>query len=399
MMDVLEFSPPYWLSGICLSDMTWPLSDDTNVTLLLCAWFGGEDRHLPLEVREYNVLARWLHQNDYRPRNLTDRTCAQTAARQTGLLDDRLVALLDRGISLGFYLEEWQRRDYWVVGRADAAYPKRIRQLLRSSAPPVLFGTGEPKLLDQGATAVIGPDHVMEQSNEHARAMAALCAQHHRITIAAGKQTISSGVVKSGIDSGGSVIWVLQGPVFGEPLRKSFRRAKAAGKFMMLSGRSPADKRPISQEPEIGRIAMALCDSAIYIDGTELSGDRYCLEEAMYHVLDQRQCFVSCMGQATAAAERLLEGGANSWIGEEMAVHEGLFEDRVESRLQESPELADLEGELTQVESLDTEGIGEDKPKADAGHEKDDVQKDDTSRIEVVLGRGYGKQLSIFESV
>ena len=358
--------------------MIWPLSDDTNATMLLCTWFGGEEEHLPLEIQEYNSLVRWLYQNDYRPGNLIDRTCAETAARETGLSADRLIMLLNRGITLGFYLEEWQRRDYWIVGRGDAAYPKQVRQLLRSSAPPVLFGTGEPKLLDQSATAVIGPDQVMEQSNEHARDMAALCAQHHRTTIAAGKQTISAGVVESGISSGGSVIWVLQGPVFGEPFRKSFRRAKAAGKFMMLSGRSPADKRPLPQEPEVGRIAMALCDSAVYVDGTDLSGDRYCLEEAMYGVLDQRTCFVWCMDQATAAAERLLEGGANSWIDAEMAVHEGLFEDRAQISVHESPELADPEGELTQVKS---------------------PELSDTLGIDVALGLGSGRQLGLFEAI
>ncbi len=380
--------------------MTWPLSGDTNVTMLLCTWLGGEGEHLPLEIQEYNTLVRWLHQNDYRPENLIDRTCVETAARQTGLGDDRLIALLGRSITLGFYLEEWRRRDYWIVGRGDAAYPKRVRQHLRSSAPPVLFGTGEPKLLDRGTTAVIGPDQVMGQSNEHARAMAAFCAQHHRTIIAAGKQTISAGVAESGISHGGSVIWVLQGPVFGEPLRKSLRRAKAAGEFMMLSGRSPADKRPLTQEPEVGRVAMALCDSAMYVDGTELSGDRYCLEDAMYRVLDQRKCFVWCVGQATAAAERLLQRGATSWIDMEMAVHEGLFEDRAEISSHESSQLVEPEGELTQVESPkspDTGDSAEDKTKADAGTEKSGAENADIASIEVSVR--FGKQGNLFESM
>ncbi|MXZ18611.1 MAG: hypothetical protein F4069_10175 [Rhodothermaceae bacterium] len=397
MTVALQFCQPHWSSKIWLNKMTWPLSGDTNVTMLLCTWLGGEGEHVPLDIQEYNTLVRWLHQNDYRPENLIDRTCVETAARQTGLSDDRLIALLGRSITLGFYLEEWQRRDYWIVGRGDAAYPKRVRLHLRSSAPPVLFGTGEPKLLNGGATAVIGPDQVMEQSNEHARAMAAFCAQHHRITIAAGKQTISAGVAESGISHGGSVIWVLQGPVFGEPLRKSFRRAKAAGKFMMLSGRSPADKRSLSQEPEVGRIAMALCDSAMYIDGTELSGDRYCLEDAMYRVLDQKKCFVWYMGQATAAAERLLQRGATSWIDMEMAVHEGLFEDRAEISSHEPSQLAEPEGELTQVESLTSSAVGdtaEDKTKMDVGIEKSSAKKTDTPSIKVSVR--FEEQLELF---
>lgn len=377
--------------------MTWPLSGDTNVMMLLCTWLGGEEGHLPLEIQEYNTLVRWLHQNDYRPENLIDRTCAETAARQTGLGDDRLKALLGRSITLGFYLEEWRRRDYWIVGRGDVAYPKRVRQHLRSFAPPVLFGMGEPKLLDQDATAVIGPDQVMVQSNEHARTMAAFCAQHHRTLVAAGKQTISAGVAESGIGHGGSVIWVLQGPVFGEPLRKSFRRAKTAGKFMMLSGRSPVDKRPLSQEPEVGRIAIALCDSAMYIDGTELSGDRYCLEDAMYRVLDQRKCFVWCMGQATAAAERLLQRGATPWIDTEMAVHEGFFEDRAEISPRQPSQLAEPEGDLADIPAPKSSGnrdFAAEEAKADGGIEKSGAKKTDTPSIKVSVR--FEKQLELF---
>ncbi len=310
--------------------MIWPLSDDTNTVLLLCAWLGGEDVYLPLEIQEYNTLEQWLLQNGYRPGNLIQQSCAEAAAQATGLGSDRLTALLSRNITMGFYLEGWQRKDYWIIGRGDVHYPERVRQFLQESAPPVLFGMGDSQLLDQSATAVIGPDQVMESANQHAREIAELCARHDRTAIAAGKQTLSAAVVESGLLSGGSVIWVIQGPVFGESLRKLFRRAKAAGKFLMLSGRSPADRRPLPQEPEVGRIAVALCDSVMYVDGTELSGDRYCMEDAVYRVLEQRNCFVRSFGQATAAAERLTHGGANPWIEVEMAIHEGLFEDRAE---------------------------------------------------------------------
>ena len=166
----------------------------------------------------------------------------------------------------------------------------------------------------------------------------------------------------------------------------------------MLSGRSPADKRPLTHEPEVGRIAMGLCDSAMYIDGTELSGDRYCMEDAMYRVVDQRKCFVWCMGQPTAAAERLLTGGATSWIGMEMAVHEGLFEDHAENSSHESSQLVEPESELPQVESpesLITEDSAEDKTKADAGTEKGDAKRTDAPSIKVSVR--FREQGELFE--
>lgn len=383
--------------------MSWPLSDDTNATMLLCTWLGGEQEHFPLEIQEYNRLASWLHQNDCRPGNLIDRTCAETASRETGLSYVRLSALLDRNINLGFYLEDWQRKDYWVVGRGDTAYPKRVRQSLRLDAPPVLFGMGEMKLLDQDSTAVIGPDQTIGQSREQARIMAGFCAEYHRTTIAAGKQIIASAVIENIISNGGSAVWVLQGPVFGEPLGKLFRRAKAAGKFVMLSSRSPADTRSIPQEPEVGRLAMALCDSSVYIDGTELSGDRYRLESAMYAVLGHRKCFVWCTDYPTVVAERLLQGGAYSWIDLENAIHEGLFDERTEISEEElskesgtDPEVERTHSE-SQKSSDGTDGADE-KRKPDAGKEgKRVADKEKGIRGETL--KEYGTQLYLFKPI
>ena len=383
--------------------MIWPLSDDTNTVLLLCAWLGGEDVYLPLEIQEYNTLEQWLLQNGYRPGNLIQQSCAEAAAQATGLGSDRLTALLGRSITLGFYLEEWQRKDYWIIGRRDVHYPKRVRQILQESAPPVLFGMGDRQLLDQSATAVIGPDQVMESSNQHAREIAELCFRHDRTIIAAGKQTLSSAVVESGLHSGGSVIWVIQGPVFGESLRKLFRRAKAAGKFLMLSGRSPADKRPLPQEPEVGRIAVALCDSVMYVDGTELSGDRYCMEEAVYSVLEQRNCFVRSFGQATAAAERLTHGGANPWIEVEMAIHEGLFEDRTEIIQPELPE-DDRPGHEIEPAYLEIPASSKDLDSIEEA-EEEDCEIEERAIVEEKAASGSGKhqqggiQLDLFEQI
>ena len=383
--------------------MTWPLSDDTNTALLLCAWLGGEDVHLPLEIQEYNTLEQWLLQNGYRPENLIQQSCAEAAAQATGLGSDRLTALLGRSITLGFYLEEWQRKDYWIIGRRDVHYPKRVRQILQESAPPVLFGMGDRQLLDQSATAVIGPDQVMESSNQHAREIAELCFRHDRTIIAAGKQTLSSAVVESGLHSGGSVIWVIQGPVFGESLRKLFRRAKAAGKFLMLSGRSPADKRPLPQEPEVGRIAVALCDSVMYVDGTELSGDRYCMEEAVYSVLEQRNCFVRSFDQATAAAERLTHGGANPWIEVEMAIHEGLFEDRAEI-IQDALLEDDRPGHEIEPAYLEIPASSKDLDSIEEA-EEEDCEIEERAIVEEKAASGSGKrqqggiQLDLFEKI
>ena len=53
-------------------------------------------------------------------------------------------------------MERWRARAIWVVTRADADYPRRLKGRLRGNSPPVLYGCGDPAFLDGGGLAV-GP--------------------------------------------------------------------------------------------------------------------------------------------------------------------------------------------------------------------------------------------------
>ncbi len=302
------------------------LSDDTTAILLLYAWFGGEGEQKPLTLQEYNKLERWLIRNHYSPGDLIDHSdIAERASRGAGLDYDRLASLLSRGITLGFYLEAWERRGFWVVSQRDISYPDRIQKSLKSQAPPVLFGTGEMTLLDQIGVAVLGPDQEVFQSGEYARETAMLCAQNHHSIIVAGKHAVSTAAVRSAIDGGGSVIWLRQGAMLAEPHGKMLRNAKGAGKSLILSTRSPADQRSIPQEPEIGKFLMGLCNSVVYIDGAELSTDQYGLEMAIRWALPNRKCFVLSAEHLTAVAEGLVQEGAKIWTNAQDTIETGLF--------------------------------------------------------------------------
>lgn len=306
--------------------MTWPLSDDTNVTLLLCAWFGGEQEHKPLTLSEYNLLATWLHQNEYRPKDLVGSSCAENAAKETHLGYHRISGLLERRITLGFHLEEWQRRDFWILGRGDAAYPKRIKQSMKSQAPPVLFGTGEVTIIDQGGAAIVGPEGATQQSAESVQELAKVYAENGHAIIVAGRQSIGENAVKSALDAEGSVIWVLQGSELNVPLEKPLRRSRAAGKTVVLSSRSPADKRSMSEEPRVGQMLMTLCDSVVFVDSSEISTDRYGVESAVPEFLGLRKCFVHVSGEPTESAFELITSGAEFWKKELLGISDESLE-------------------------------------------------------------------------
>ena len=380
--------------------MMWPLSDDTNVILLLCAWLGGEREHPPLTIQEYNLLATRLHRKSSRPRDLMDPSLMRAAAQETQLSPERLAALLERGITLGFYLEEWQRRGYWVCGRADPIYPRRVRQFLKSQAPPVLFGTGEIKLLDRGGMAVMGPHQVMQYSDQQAGMIAQQCAQHDGVTIVAGTQSIAATAAESALRAGGSLVWLLQGPQLGAPLGRVFRRAKASRNLVLLSSRSPSDQRSIATEPEVGRLLMAFCDSAVYVDGTEFSMDQYCLEEAMYGSLGQRNCYICFEAQTTSVGLRLHQCGVQSWEGQ-ATIDTGVFTSLSQTDQGESLPENLVDSPAAAVPSALTSSPPDEQVDEDAsttGAEEDiSGAEGQNGRIDFVDIHVEGKQLNLFD--
>ncbi len=382
--------------------MTWPLSDDTNVTLLLCAWFGGEQEHKPLTLSEYNLVATWLHQNDFRPKDLVGRSCAEDAAQETRLGYHRISGLLERRITLGFHLEEWQRRDFWILGRGDAAYPKRIKRSMKSQAPPVLFGTGEVTIIDQGGTAIVGPEGATQQSAESVQQLAKFYAENGHAIIVAGRQSIGENAVKSALDAKGSVVWVLQGDELNVPLEKPVRRSRTAGKTVLLSSRSPVDKRSLSEEPQVGQMLMTLCDSVVYVDSSEISTDRYCVESAVLEFLELKKCFVHVSGEPTESAFELTDSGAEFWKKELLEISDESPEvqseviagspERSDVRRQEPTQADDPDPEIKLSETATPQSIAqesslEEESKSEAVHTASDDEVKQEPREEIVDGR------------
>ncbi|MCY4233144.1 MAG: hypothetical protein OXE59_05315 [Bacteroidetes bacterium] len=352
----------------------WPLSEDTNEVVLLCAWFAGEREYVPLGLQEYNLLASWLYQHDLRPRDLKDLSYIEEASVATGLNLERLTGLLNRRISLGFYLEDWKRRSMWIISRSDDGYPLRIHQHLKSQSPPILFGSGEPSLLGIGGTAVIGPSMETAQLNRFIHTVTELCIQHHSPLIIAGQHPISTQLIKSGIELGNSFIWLRPGKLLGQPLDRPCRDAKASGNITLLSSRSPADIRTFSEEPEIGSLLVAMCDHAIYIDSHELSMDDFNSGEAILRSLPQKKCFVYRHDPVSSLAESLLSNGAHPWIDEEIAIDAGLFNGSLQRQIKQNEPLIETT-DHTGTNTKSSPPSGEDL----SGHIHDDHHSIDSS--------------------
>src|SRR6266480_3591248 len=123
------------------------MSDDGAVVAMLCSHLGlvgGDEPDVaPLTLREWNALARKIHDSEIKhPRSMLGLS-AEDLAKRLGLSvaeAARISQLLARGGILALDLEHLAASGMWCVTRMDDSYPARLRDTLKHQAPPLLFG-------------------------------------------------------------------------------------------------------------------------------------------------------------------------------------------------------------------------------------------------------------------
>ena len=144
---------------------------------------------------------------------------------------------------------------------------------------------------------------------------------------------------------------------------------------------------------------MAFCDAAVYVDGTEFSVDEFCLEEAMYESMHQRNCFLWFDAQATSAGLRMHRYGVQSWQVQ-LAMDTGVFASHPDTNQYESlPEdMAGPPSAAASSTSTPSPANTQQEKEANAGAEKkapgvaEQIQSVDFTDI-----HGEGTQLSLFD--
>jgi predicted Rossmann fold nucleotide-binding protein DprA/Smf involved in DNA uptake len=132
------------------------LSLNAQAIILLTAYFNKGDK--PLTIMEYSRFASWLLQNNMKPSDLLELNAREILEdwNDEKITQDQILSLLARGNAMAISLQKWQNCGIWIITRADAEYPARLKQRLGQKAPPILYGAGNKKILNTKGVAIIG---------------------------------------------------------------------------------------------------------------------------------------------------------------------------------------------------------------------------------------------------
>jgi predicted Rossmann fold nucleotide-binding protein DprA/Smf involved in DNA uptake len=251
------------------------LSPDTEAILLLCGRFGNERGELvsPLTQKEYEALTRWLLERKLRPADLLAADSTLLGDLVQARLDSAKVrALLQRGTALALAMEKWRRSGLWILSRSDIAYPRRLKRKLGQSAPPLLYGAGDPSLLENGGVAIVGSRDVSQAGLEFTRTLAHACVRDGLGVVSGGAKGVDAAAMQACGEAGGIVVGVLAADLMRASVNRQNRQGLTSGQLVLVSPFNPEAGFSVGNAMARNRYIYALADYAVVVDSAEGEG-------------------------------------------------------------------------------------------------------------------------------
>lgn len=297
--------------------MSNSLSPNTQAILLLTAPLiaGRRDSsHELLKPGEYKRLARFLRDKQREPADLLAPDAQALLEECRQLLDgDRLKSLLARGFMLSQAVERWQTRAIWVVSRADAEYPRRLKTRLKEDAPPVLYGCGDAALLDTGGLAVVGSRDVDDTLVEYTEGIGRLVARARRTLVSGGARGIDQAAMRGALETGGKVSGVLADSLERTALNREHRNLLMDGQLVLVSPYDPAATFNVGNAMQRNKLIYALADAALVVNSDYEKGGTWAGAAEQLEKLHLVPIYVRSNGGTAKGLEALRRKGALPW--------------------------------------------------------------------------------------
>ena len=297
--------------------MTLVLSPNTQAILLLVApLIAGRGQVSPdlLSPGEYKRLARHLRDIKRQPADLISPEAAEVRHACQSVVDDvRLQRLLGRGFLLSQVIERWQARAIWVVSRADAEYPRRLKACLRDDAPAVLYGCGDMNLLESGGLAVVGSRHVDDARIDYAKSVGRLAARARRTLVSGGAKGIDQAAMRGAAEAGGKVCGVLADSLEKAVMDRDHRNLLLDGQLVLVSPYDPSAGFNVGNAMQRNKLIYALSDAALVVSSDLKKGGTWSGAVEQLDRLKFVPVFVRSTGESSDGLDALRKKGALPW--------------------------------------------------------------------------------------
>ena len=231
----------------------------------------------PLTPKEWSSLAVSIHASELGTPSALFGLEAPEIADSIGVSPEagvRVAELLSRGGQFAIELERLSARGIWIITRADEGYPQLFRSRLKATAPPVIFGAGNPSALVDRSVAVVGSRDADEASIGFATALGRSCARNGLAVVSGGARGIDSAAMLATVDGGGKAIGVVAEALERAVRRPDFRPYLADGELTLIAVKHPAAGFSVGDAMGRNRLIYALAEAGVVVASGESGGTR-----------------------------------------------------------------------------------------------------------------------------
>lgn len=242
------------------------LTPSTQAILLLTSYF-SENRVkniIPLSAEEWGGFAQWLHKHNLKPESLLEEGI-ETLLKDwsdESITITRLQALLERGGALALAMEKWQRAGIWVITRTSPLYPQQLKKRLQNISPALLYGIGNPKLLNKQS---LGVESIQESSQE----ISSLFWKAGREIANDGyilvTDEVNKSAIKGALENGGNSIVFVANNLLQKSLNGAYREALIQNDLVLVSSYYPESVLSSNNALETSRYIQAHATSMVRV--------------------------------------------------------------------------------------------------------------------------------------
>jgi DNA processing protein len=282
-----------------------------------------------LKQSEYSDLTRFLVQEGFQPSDLLRPQSPALRQAENLFGPGRLTRLVGRGFQLAQALDYWNARSIWVVSRADAQYPKRVKSRLKHEAPPVMYGCGDLDLVDNGGLAVVGSRDADDAMLIYARRAGERAASAGRGLISGGAKGIDSAAMDGAEALGGIVCNVMAEGLAQAAISRRFRDGLQERRTLLISPYDPSAGFNVGHAMARNKFIFALADVGLVVNSDLERGGTWAGAIEQLRKLHFVPLYVRSSGKRSAGLDALLREGALPWPEpEDGAALEPLFAER-----------------------------------------------------------------------
>ena len=267
-----------------------------------------------LSPSELVSLARKLNKIQHKLSDLLSPDGAELMrACQSGIDAARLQRLMGRGFLLSQVIERWQARSIWVVSLADSEYPRRLKEHLPNTAPPVLYCCGDISLLASGGLAVVGTRNVDDILIAYASAVGQLTAEAGFNLVSGGAKGIDKAVMHGALEAGGTVTAVLADGLERSTMNRDHRNLILDGRLLLISPYDPSVGINAVNTVQRNKVIYALADASLIVNSDLNKGGTWAGAVEQLDSEKLAPVYVRSTGRPTPGLDALLSKGAVPW--------------------------------------------------------------------------------------